>query len=326
MIWLTWRQLRMQTAVVVATLAVLVALLTATGPRLASLRTTAGGDLIQQLTSADTALYFAGAVTVLLVPALLGMFWGAPLVARELESGTHRLAWNQSVTRTRWLLTKLIVTGGTAVAAAGLASFAVSWWSSPIDQAVSAGGSDNTDNFVPRVDPAVFAARGIVPLGYALFAFVLGVTLGVVVRRTIPAMAATLATSTALQVAMPLWIRPHLATPSTVTVPFRPGTMANLRLDSVSQVDIGRPDSWVVAEQTLNATGHPAAHLPESYADCDSPKVCLTALAKAGYHQRVTYQPAGNFWILQWAEASVYAVLVAVVGAFCFWWCRRRVT
>ncbi|MFI6438422.1 hypothetical protein [Streptomyces sp. NPDC050759] len=127
-------------------------------------------------------------------------------------------------------------------------------------------------------------------------------------------MAATLATSTALQIVMPLWIRLHLATPSTVTVPFRPGTMANLRLDSVSQVDIGGPDSWVVAEKTLNATGHPAAHLPESYADCDSPRACLTALAKAGYHQRVTYQPAGNFWILQWAETGAYAALVAVVG------------
>ncbi|WP_405530873.1 ABC transporter permease [Streptomyces canus] len=249
MIWLTWRQLRMQTAVVAATPAVLVALLATTGPRLAGLRATAGRDLIQQLTSADTTLYFAGAVTVLLVPALLGMFWGAPLVARELESGTHRLAWNQSVTRTRWLLAKFIFTGGTAVAAAGLATLAVSWWSSPIDQAVAAGGSDSTDNFVPHVDPAVFAARGIVPFGYAAFAFVLGVTLGAVIRRTVPAMATTLATSTALQIAMPLWIRPHLATPSTVTVPFRPGSMSTRPTGMVLNTDGARrraPDRVVV--------------------------------------------------------------------------------
>ena len=44
------------------------------------------------------------------VPAVVGAFWGAPLVARELEAGTHRLAWNQAVTRTRWLTTKLAVT------------------------------------------------------------------------------------------------------------------------------------------------------------------------------------------------------------------------
>ena len=39
-------------------------------------------------------------------------FWGAPLVTRELEAGTHRLVWNQSVTRTRWLATKLGLIGG----------------------------------------------------------------------------------------------------------------------------------------------------------------------------------------------------------------------
>jgi len=42
----------------------------------------------------------------LATPALLGIFWGAPLIARELETGTCRLAWNQSVTRTRWLTVK----------------------------------------------------------------------------------------------------------------------------------------------------------------------------------------------------------------------------
>jgi hypothetical protein len=31
------------------------------------------------------------------------MFWGAPLVAGELESGTFRLAWTQDVSRVRWL-------------------------------------------------------------------------------------------------------------------------------------------------------------------------------------------------------------------------------
>ena len=53
------------------------------------------------------------------------MFWGAPLIARELEAGTHRLAWNQSVTRTRWLAIKLAIVGAATAAVAGLLSWAV---------------------------------------------------------------------------------------------------------------------------------------------------------------------------------------------------------
>jgi len=36
---------------------------------------------------------------VLAVPLLIGMFWGAPLISREFEAGTFRLAWTQGVTR-----------------------------------------------------------------------------------------------------------------------------------------------------------------------------------------------------------------------------------
>lgn len=254
------------------------------------------------------------------------MFWGAPLVANELEAGTHRLAWNQGVTRTRWLATKLALTGLTAMVATGLISIAVTWWSSPVDQAVAAGGSDNTDNFVPRIAPAIFSARGIVPIGYAAFAFVLGVTCGIVIRRALPAMAATLATYTAALLALPLWLREHLAPPSTATVPFTHDRMANYLLDSVTHVDIGKPDVWVTAEQTLDSTGHPAHAMPSAYTNCDAIKSCIDALAQAGYQQRVTYQPAGNFWTLQWAETGIFLGLAIGLGALCVWWTRSRLT
>ncbi|MCX5529921.1 transporter [Streptomyces sp. NBC_00006] len=324
MIWLTWRQLRTQATAVIAALAALAALLAATGPHLAGLHTTAGRGLVQQLSPTDTTLYFVGGVTVLLVPALIGMFWGAPLVSRELETGTHRLAWNQGVTRTRWLVTKLTLTGLTATAATALISLAVTWWSSPVDQAVAAGGSDNTDNFVPRIDPAIFSARGVVPLGYAAFAFALGVLFGIVIRRTLPAMAATLATYTAALLSMPMWIREHLAPATTVTVPFTHDRMANYLLDSVSHIDTGKPDVWVTAEQTLNATGHPAHAMPPAYTHCESIKSCIDALAKAGYHQRVTYQAADNFWPLQWAETGVFLSLAVGLGVLGVWWTRKR--
>ena len=60
-----------------------------------------------------------GILLLLVVPAIIGIFWGAPLVARELETGTYRLAWTQSVTRTRWLAVKLAVVGSPASPSSG---------------------------------------------------------------------------------------------------------------------------------------------------------------------------------------------------------------
>ena len=71
----------------------------------------------------------------LAVPALIGMFWGAPLVAREFETGTLRLVWTQGVTRVRWLAAKLGVAGMAAITAGELFSLMVDWWSSPIRKA-----------------------------------------------------------------------------------------------------------------------------------------------------------------------------------------------
>ena len=130
------------------------------------------------------------------------MFWGAPLIARELEAGTQRLAWMQSVTRFRWLAVKLGLAGLASMAVAGLLSLMVTWWSGPFDR-IGAG----------RLDPAIFSERGIVPVGYAAFAFALGVTAGLLIRHTVPAMAVTLAVFAAVQAAFELKIRFHLIPP-----------------------------------------------------------------------------------------------------------------
>ncbi|MFJ4913275.1 hypothetical protein [Streptomyces sp. NPDC088726] len=96
-------------------------------------------------------------------------------------------------------------------------------------------------------------------------------------------MAATLATYTAVLLSTPLRIRAHLAPATTLTVPFTHDRTANHLLDSVSHLDIGRPGTWTVAEQTLDATGHPARPPPPAYAGCDSVKARVDALADAGY-------------------------------------------
>ncbi|MGW8361963.1 transporter [Streptomyces wedmorensis] len=336
MIWLTWRQFRTQAAVLFAAVAVLAAALAVTGPHLSDLHRTAGSSLVDQVSGSDQTLYYSGLLAVLAVPAVIGMFWGAPLIARELETGTHYLAWNQGVTRTRWLAAKLGLGAAASMTAAGLTSLAVSWWSSPIDRAVDGGGA--TDTYFARLDPVAFAARGVVPMAHAAFAFVLGVALGMVIRRTLPAMATTFALYAAVQIAVPTWIRAHLAATDRTTVPIEPGGAPISIQDGAKEIVAHLeevPGAWVTSQQTLNAAGQPAA-VPSSFADClrtesgppalDQVERCFADLGALGYRQQVTYQPAGNFWVLQWVETGLYLGLALALTGFCVRWIRRRVT
>ena len=150
------------------------------------------------------------------LPAVVGVFWGAPMVARELEAGTHRLVWTQSITRTRWLATKLGVTG-VGAAVVGLGGLALTWWCAPIDDAVAQGLSDPGMLSVPRLWPALFSARGVVPLGMTVLALVIGVTAGLLVRRAVAAMAVTLVVVVGVQILLPSVVQPHLMAPEQLT-------------------------------------------------------------------------------------------------------------
>jgi hypothetical protein len=142
MIRLTWLQSRTQTVVALGGLTIAAAILAATGPQLASLyndivaNCNAHGDCATArdvFFRHDRTLWHWLRVLVVVIPGIVGIFWGAPLVARELESGTYRLAWTQSVTRTRWLAAKVAVAGTASIAASGLLSWLVTWWFTPID-------------------------------------------------------------------------------------------------------------------------------------------------------------------------------------------------
>src|ERR1022692_1332900 len=244
MIWLTWRQFRAQTIAASAALAALAVALLITGPHLANLYATSGiptchahGDcanltntFINDLKAGAVyeAMFYLGLGVLFVAPALIGIFWGAPLVTRELEAGTFRLAWNQSVTRTRWLAVKLGLIGLTAMATGGLLSLMVTWSDSPVDRA--AGLATGSPAFLNRLTPLLFGARGITPIGYAAFAFALGVSAGVLIRRTVPAMAATLAVFAAVQLAWPQLVRPHLITPLRSTVALNPANIEGLQI------------------------------------------------------------------------------------------------
>ena len=170
MFWLSFRQFRTQALVASAVLAALALVVLIGGSQMLHAYHDAVGsrtlnDFVNQHRSMGE--WLSG--VVLVVPGLIGIFWGAPLVARELESGTFRLAWTQSISRTRWTLCKLGLLGLAGMAVAGLCSVLVTWWASPLDLAVGNGPF------------AHFDVRGVVPVAYAAFAFSLGVAAGAII-------------------------------------------------------------------------------------------------------------------------------------------------
>lgn len=278
MIWLTWRQFRssaIAAAVVLAVIAVALAVAAHSG----------SGYLSHDHLIAFTSTFLVG------VPAIVGAFWGAPLVAAELESGTHRLVWTQSVSRARWLAVKVAVVGLAGAAAAGLLSLMLSRWSS---------AATNQDRF----GTAMFGQRGIVPVAYAAFGIALGVAAGLVIKRTLPAMAATLVAFVAVRMAVQALLRPHFATPLSRSQPLSATNGAPIRVPT---------GAWTVSDRFLDAAGHVANNIrcgPDAAA-------CMSR-----YHQVVTYQPAARYWTFQAYEAVTFLALAVVLVACCFWWIR----
>ncbi|MFJ5927230.1 ABC transporter permease subunit [Kitasatospora sp. NPDC092948] len=333
MIWLTWRQFRTQLLVTAAALAVATVYLVVVGLQLHSgfrdLPADCAGACpeVNRLIGHYRNPYFVGGALVLLAPALIGAFWGAPLIARELEAGTHRMVWNQSVGRGRWLAVKLLVTCAAAMATAGLLSLLVTWFVGPMDRL-------NQDRF----HPLLFDVRGLVPLGYAAFAVALGVCAGLFLRRTVAAMAVTLAVFTAVQVLMPQFVRPHLQPAIHTQVPLNTTSLGTAGMfgfsggvgdgDSPMVASLDIPNGWVLTgvepQPVLDASGRALTLHTQpcpSAANAPAERDCL---AKADLHIAVDYQPADRYWPFQWIETAIYLALAAALAALTSWGLRRR--
>jgi hypothetical protein len=354
MIWLTWRQYRAQTLVVAGILAAIAIVLIATGPHLVSLSDAYlkschvdkdCGSTTNPVMSADGKLEAGLSDVLLLAPALIGIFWGAPLIARELETGTYRLGWTQSVTRRRWLAAKLAVVGLVSVAVTGLLSLMLTWWASPLDTA-------NANRF----GVAMFSLRDITPIGYAAFAFALGVAAGVLTRRTLPAMAGTLVVFVAARLAEVAWVRPYLIPPVHTATALTTGNGIGLSLTPGGLQVVANPpnigNAWAISSAVVNDAGQtPSAAFMKSAcpglanaapggpsgagarhvrvsANGPGPRAFQDCVGKVGakYHEVVTYQPASRFWALQGLETALFIVLALLLAGLCFWWVRRRLS
>lgn len=343
MTWLAWRQFRTAAFTMSVPAFAILLLLAATAPHLNHLYTTQhlnhcgtpqtctpAREAFFTGIKADTwipVMYFTGIAALYLLPALLGLFWGAPLASREIEAGTLPLVWTQSITRRRWLAVKLTVGATAATIIAGLLSWAVTAWSSPIDRAAQlAGGAQSA--LPNHLSPVVFGARGIVPVAVAVFGYVLGVTTGLLVRRTLPALAATLVVLAAIQTAVPVTIRQHYAAPERTSVPLVVDSRSGLQLSVEGtalnvRMPVDIPGAWIVSVHPADSAGA-AFHGPAPQ-PCqvmrDDPTACFAAINALHLRQATEYQPGTRFGQFQVEEAALYLLLsVALAGV-----CSRRV-
>jgi len=208
------------------------------------------------------------------------------------------------------------------VVAAGLLSLVMTWFSLPFDRAGDFG----------RVTPLLFSARGVVPLGYALLAFVGGVTIGMVTRRLLVAMALTLVFVALAQLAGPFVFREYLVTPVTGSG----AAFAGNRIDSLwinpqneVHIEMKSPErgAWVLTNLTVTPDGkeYTGPVDPTKCGQQGSPDECHAWLSTQHLTQRIEYIPADRFWALQWRELGLLVVVTGLLSAFSLWWIRRRV-
>jgi hypothetical protein len=312
MAWVTWRQHRSQLVAGVGLLAGLVAAALATHlpihaayhrDALASClppSARSGCDLIVKHFENEFGGWTAAARGLGVLPALVGLFVGAPLLARELEHGTHRFAWTQAVTRRRWLISKTVFLAAGTVAVTAIASAVTMWWRSPFD------------TLEGRMSPKGFDIEGLVVPAYALFALAVGLLAGLVLRRTVAAMSVTLLVFAATRLGVLTFIRPHFLAPLHRTV--------------VASDSGRRVGEWVLSDTLVDATGQQITAGREDLAILHAQQAGIDPheyLVTLGWKRTISYQPDSRFWTFQMLEAGIFVVLAVLVVAAAVWFVRR---
>lgn len=236
---------------------------------------------------------------MLLLPFLFGLFLGAPQFAQELESGTYRTVATQSATRMRWFAVKLGVPLAMTVVVSGAVAAAMTWWWHPAAEAMGAR--------FPWHAWYPFYGVGPVVVGLSALLYLLGAAAGLVLRRTVLAMGATLAVGAGLFALLEA-VRPHLWPVRTVNA------------QHVTEPPI--PDNaWQLADGPLSKDGHRVAEAWDCYAGGHL-KQCLADRGVTG--RWAQFHPAADFWPLQWTATASCLALGAVLVALAVWWTRRN--
>jgi hypothetical protein len=247
-------------------------------------------DCTTQLFRGDGAILDLVNFTIV-VPLLLGVFWGVPMMAKECEEGTLNLAWTQGVSRRHWLRANILWVLLAAALWGGAMAALVSWWRTP-------------ENALDTRFTA-FDIQGIVPVAYALAAVALGIAVGTFVRRVLPAIAITITVFVAIRVAVGVYLRPHFMTAVTKLFPLGPTANAPNGAWTLSSSILG-PHGVNLGAAAFSVTAVPAACRRIGLSGQGINGRCMAA---HGFHQIVVYQPASRFWAFQGIEAGIFVVL-----------------
>ena len=231
MAWVIWRQHRIALGGVAAFLGALAVYVWVVGLQLHHAYTTPPLATPNSPTCADLITHFnfmnhvlQGGYVLQIVPPLIGAFLGGPLLARELETGTFRYAWTQGFERWRWALAKLVALAVVVTAAAGALSVLLSWYYQPY--LATRNGALDLSGLSP-FGGGVFDLRGVAFAAWTLAAFAIGGLAGMLIRRVVPAIVATLAAYTVLALVAANVLRQHYLTPlliSDLNVPLPRGS------------------------------------------------------------------------------------------------------
>jgi hypothetical protein len=298
--WVSWRQYRFSAAGAAVFLGVVAAYLLIMGLRIrsgyAEVSSCSMGAAHISRSCQIGLMLFGGyhvwgettAAFLLAVPALGGVFAGAPILARELDSGTFRFAWTQGAGRTRWAIVRLALPAVTLTAAAAAFSQLFGWFYYPF---FATGDS--------AFGPQYFELTGIGFAAWTLAAFAIGALAGVLIRKVVPAIAAAMAAWAGLLLVTVLYLRPHYQAPLTVRTGQGVGA-----------------DPWVISQWW---TGPGGQHITN-----EQQIVQLYQYRHPGYTHWVTYEPATRYWHFQFIEGGWLLVLSLLLIAATVWLVRRR--
>jgi hypothetical protein len=328
MAWVTWRQHRLALAGTATLLGALAAWLWLTGLQLHHAYAAATAchpassiaciHLINSFNAMDDFLANGGILQA--VPVLIGAFVGAPVLARELETGTFRYAWTQGLGRWRWTLAKLVLLAVAVTAAAEAFSVLVSWYFQPY---FAAGNQNVSLSEMSPFFPGLFDLRGVAFAAWTLAAFAIGALAGMLTRRVVPAIAATLAVYAGLAFAVAGFLRQHYLTPLVTSNPNVP-------------VSAWIMSQWWTRGGKFAFAGWPPANILQRFCPAGPsgpvgpggmPKAAGIAECLAqhgGYTQWTSYHPASQFWAFQWIEAGWLLALSVLLIAVTVWLVRRR--
>ncbi|GAB2976862.1 hypothetical protein [Saccharothrix stipae] len=247
--------------------------------------------------------------------ALAGAFVGAPMFAREWEQRTHLLALSQSISPQRWFTTRVAVVLAATVLGAALLGL-TQWWA-------TTALADPFDAWA-RLLPRHFEAQPVALIGYTLFAVALGITAGLLLRRTLPAMAVTLVGALGAVYAVRMFARPNYMTPVVATIPFDdPGQSAAIDPGrwSLAQGFSDLEGRFVEDDEAAYAALSRCEQLPGDPGDA----LYLRCAADSGLTGTANLvHPGSRFWAFQFIESGLFTLAAAALIALSLWWLRKR--